>query len=155
MKIIICGNRTFKDYARIEKECTDIISKMQYDLEIPTSELEFVTDNAEGTNKTAILFAQKNNISIKYIEPQWNELNDLPITHNIYLKPSKNGKMYNTCAPANARTDICEYVRQSGDMAILIAFLCKGRNEETRDMMKKAKIAGNIEIHEVKYEKEN
>lgn len=146
MRILICGSQKFEDYVFLEKMCTDIISKHQYDYVIPNKDLEIVSGHApRGGDWLAEKWAKKNKLKIREFPAEWNNM-DVPI---VSEGMSYYGK-YNKLAGLQRNTKMVDYVAE--DNGIVIAFRTQD-SKGTSDTIAKAKKAG-LKVYQIDYDKE-
>lgn len=148
MKVLIVGSREFQDYDYLDKVSVDIISREQYEKEIPCSELEIVSGHAEGADRLAENFAFHHGLPIQLFPADWNRL-EVSGSEQLFIKENFYGK-YNAMAGVNRNTKMVEWVRQNGG-GIVIAFI-QGDSKGAKDTIRKSKIAG-LKVYQVDYEK--
>jgi hypothetical protein len=92
LRIIIAGSRKLDDYPFFEKVCLDIISREQYNREIPNKELEIVSGNNPGG---ADFYGEK--LSKKFLNREatlfpadWNDMNPLVLLGQIIMEHTTN-----------------------------------------------------------------
>lgn len=105
MKLIISGSKSFNDYSllsanviRILKENDGVNGREKFDF----NSLEIITGGSLGTDKLGETFAKNNNIQNKIFTAQWN--------------------IFGSAAALSRNTDMINYVANSDDDSILIAF---------------------------------
>ena len=80
MKIIIAGSRLYTDRDFLFKECLNIISKLQYDYEIPVSEVEILSGhNPNGADYFGEKFANTYKVKLKLFPADWNDITTPPL----------------------------------------------------------------------------
>ena len=131
MRIIIAGSRGFSDYEFLKQNCIAIISKEQYDNEIPTAELEIVSGGAKGADALGERFATEFGITLKVMQADWKDM-----TPPVVKRTNEFGE-YNALGGSKRNWKMAAYARENGG-GILIAF-DKGGTKGTADMMKAAK----------------
>ena len=145
MKILICGSRTFEDYNFLDKTMTDIISKNQYDLEIPNKELEIVSgNNPRGGDYQGEKWSRKNNISLKLFPADWNDMSPPVIVGQNYYGA------YNKLAGINRNEKMVQYIL-GFENSICIAFDMDTAG--TKDTIRRCKKAG-IKTYQIKLDKD-
>lgn len=136
------------DYKFLEDRCLRIISREQYDQEIPNSEIEIVSGHAKGADQMGEKFSLKwLKKKAKEFPADWNDLETPP----VFLKKNKFGEWINALAGSNRNKQMGEYVLNSGG-GICIGFI-KGESKGTKDMLRISKKLG-IKIYKINYDKE-
>jgi len=134
-----------KDYVFVKKTLVDIISKEQYNLEIPNNELEIVSGNAsKGADWLGEKFAREHNLSLKLFPADWKNMTPpVIIGHNTYGE-------YNKLAGTNRNKQMSNYIRE-GNNNIVIAFDAEESKTKTgtKDMIKISKKAG-FKVYHIK-----
>ena len=145
MYVILTGSNNLEDAVFTEKFLVDGIAKIQYDNEIPLSEIKaLIPRNPAGATYHLSRLAKKYGITTKEYSPKWNATDDYPqkiVDGGFYGK-------YNAYAAHNNNTRLVEMVRKTGGGYLLNFITTK---KDTDDIVRKAKAAGNIEIMEFSY----
>jgi hypothetical protein len=148
LPIIIAGSRTLKvaDYDFVKKICFDIISKEQYEREVPNKELVIVSGKAQGADYLGERFAREYALTIKEFPAQWNDM-----TPPVVKGTSYYGE-YNKLAGAKRNLQMAQYAKESRQ-GILIAFDAQeGKSSSgTKDMIKIAR-KNWLKVYHVKCE---
>lgn len=141
MRIIIAGSRKLDGddiYQLLEKNCIDIISKLQYDNGISSSDIEIISGNAKGIDKLGERFAKEHKLKLKLFPANWKDMSwPCIIGHNEYGD-------YNKMAGAKRNSQMAKYAGESS--GILIAF--DAGTSGTKNMIKMAKEEG-IQIYKI------
>jgi hypothetical protein len=129
MRVIITGDRDFKDYEFIRKKCMDtLIHLREGGYDTSRDNLEIVTTRAKGPERLAVLFANNNDLKIKV----FNSVS----AGGIYAAYDKNNMMI-------------DYLSQDSQIGVIIAFW-KGTGIVVNDLINKAR-GKKIKIFEIKY----
>lgn len=148
MKVIICGAREFSDYKFLEDKCLKIISREQYDQELPNSEIEIVSGHARGADEMGEKFSLKwLKKKAKLFPANWDDLETPP----VYLKKNTFGEWMNALAGSNRNQAMAEYVTGNGG-GICVGFI-KGKSNGTKDMLRIARKL-KIKVYKIDYDKE-
>ena len=153
MKVLICGSRCLevKDYSFVKGILTDIISKEQYDTATPNTDLEIVSGNANrGADWLGEKFARENKLALKLFPADWNDMTPPVIPgYNFYGS-------YNKLAAANRSQKMSDYLKDSKEKVIVIAFDAEESNPKTptKNVIRISKRDGHKTYH-VKCEDRN
>lgn len=115
MRFAIIGSRTFDNYELLKQT----ISKYE-NIEL------IISGGAQGADTLGAKYANENNIPLKILKPQWNDLNAQPCVIKY-----KYGKPYNVLAGFNRNTNIINNATH------VIAFW-DGKSNGTKDSIAKA-----------------
>jgi len=147
MKIIICGSRQFEDYQYLKEKCTDIISKEQYNNEIPSKDLEIVSGN---NPRGADWYGEKFSRDVlkkdaKLFPADWTDMTPpVMVGQNYY-------GAYNKLAGMNRNTKMVDYASKY-ENSICIAFDMGTKG--TKDTVAKCKKAG-VKTYQFRLDKNN
>lgn len=149
MKIIVAGSRELTDYNFLENKLLGIISREQYEREIPNKDLEIVSGGARGADSLAEKFCEKWLKRKANVFPaKWNDLETQP----VYLKKNTYGQWTNLLAGEIRNKAMGNYVIENGG-GICIGFIL-GVSKGTKNMLSIAKKLG-IKTYKIDYDKEN
>jgi hypothetical protein len=157
MKILISGSRKFTDKYFLDETLNDIVSKEQYNREIPNSGLEMVSgNNPSGADWLCERWAKANNISLKLFPANWSDIN--PATPKnwgdkspTFLPKDTFYGVTNKMAGYLRNQEMANYVFDF-DEKVMIAFRI-GESPGTSDMIRRAKKLG-IKIYQIDYDKD-
>ena len=136
MKIIIAGSRLYTDKDFLFSECFEIIAKLQYEHEIPLSDIEILSGhNPNGADYYGEKFAEKYKIKLKLFPADWNDITTPP----LFIKYNSFGP-YNAMAGTIRNERIAQYATEN-DFGILIAFSVD-KSPGTKNMVSLAKKYG-------------
>ena len=136
MKIIIAGSRLYTDKDFLFLECFEIIAKLQYEHEIPLSDIEiFSGHNPNGADYYGEKFAEKYKIKLRLFPADWNDVTTPP----VFIKYNSFGS-YNAMA-GNVRNEKMAQCATQNDVGVLIAFAVNA-SPETKNMVSIAKRYG-------------
>jgi hypothetical protein len=133
------------DYEFVKKILLDIISKEQYNLEIPSSEIEIISGNANrGADWLGEKFAREYSLSLRLFPVNWNDMNPpVIIGTNAY-------GTYNKLGGNNRNQKMADYMLSSGG-GITIAFNAEQSKKTTgtKNMIRISKAIG-FKVYHIK-----
>ena len=126
MKTIIAGSRTITDYQSV----VDAVKESDFQI------TEIVCGEADGVDSLGRRYAVENDIKIKSMPADWNNLTVEPCV----VRVGRNGKKYNLLAGLNRNKDMANY-------AEALVLVWDGKSDGSKNMLSLAK-ERNLKIYQ-------
>ena len=125
-RVMICGSRTFNDYAMLSKHVLMALGERNITFE--DYNVIIISGKAKGADELGERFAREYDLGVEEYPAKWNDLTVEPCK----IKYNKWGKPYNCLAGINRNTDMI-------NVSDLIIMFHDGKSNGTLDDLNKCK----------------
>lgn len=127
LRVIIAGSRDFNDFAKLKRECSELISAKTKIVEVEA--IQIICGGARGADRLGEEFAKTYSYKAKRFLANWDK--------------------YGKSAGYIRNTEMAKYASEGGNVGMLIAFW-DGNSRGTKHMIDLAKRYG-LDAHVIKY----